>query len=88
MGKTFLKEKENIPSVDNETNTKNEKVLDNPLGQYVRTNKKALDFTNEYNKYIRWKKKVGKNNSLKIFCTENNINFKDMTAWIRINRPI
>lgn len=88
MRKIFLKEKEDIPSVDNETNTNNEKVLDNPLGQYVCTNKNALDFTNEYNRYTRWKKKVGKNNSLKIFCTENNINLKDMTAWIRINRPI
>ena len=43
---------------------------------------------NEYNRYTIWKKKVGKNNSIKIFCKENNINYKDMTAWLRINRPI
>ena len=88
MKRIFSKEKEGSQSVMNETNTNNEKVLDNPLGQYECKDKKTLDFTNEYNRYTRWKKKVGKNNSLKIFCTENNINYKDMTAWIRINRPI
>ena len=88
MKRIFSKEKGDLPSVMNETNTNNEKVLDNPLGQYERKDKKALDFTNEYDRYIRWKKKVGKNNSLKIFCTENNLNYKDMTAWLRINRPI
>lgn len=53
----FSKEKEDLPSVMNETNTNNEKVLDNPLGQYERKDKKSLDFTNEYDRYIRWKKK-------------------------------
>lgn len=84
----FSKEKEGLQSVMNETDTKNEKFLDNPLGQYECKDQNALDFTNEYNKYKRWKKKVGKNNSLKTFCIESNINYKDMSAWIRINRPI
>ena len=88
MRRIFSKEKEGSLSLMNETNTNNEKVSNNPLVQYERKDKKTLDFTNEYNKYIRWKKKVGKNNSLKTFCTENSLNYKDMTAWLRINRPI
>ena len=88
MKRIFSKEKEGPLSLMNETNTNNEKVSDNPLVQYERKDEKALDFTNEYNKYIRWKKKVGKNNSLKTFCTGNSLNYKDMAAWLRINRPI
>lgn len=87
MKRIFSKEKEGPQSVMNETNTNNEKVSDNPLVQYERKDKKALDFTKEYNKYIIWKKNVGKKNSLKTFCTENSLNYKDMTAWLRINRP-
>lgn len=88
MKKIFSKETPGPQFEMNETNTNNEKVSDNALVQYERKDNKGLDFTNEYNRYIKWKKRSGKNGSLKNFCIERNINYKDMIAWIRINRPM
>lgn len=68
----------------NEENT-NICNIENPLVQYESKNK--LDFSKEYSDFKTWKKNVGKNNSLKVFCTQYKINYKDMSAWLRVNKP-
>lgn len=51
------------------------------------TSKSELDFTEEYKAYCIWKKKEGKNATVKAFCTKNGISSKDMIAWLRVHNP-
>lgn len=51
------------------------------------SNKSALDFTDEYQQYCKWKKTAGKNSSVKTYCTSKGISSKDMIAWLRVNKP-
>ena len=61
--------------------------VDNLLVQYESKNNNTLDFSKEYNDYKKWKKTAGKNNNIKTYCSQYNINYKDMTAWLRIVKP-
>lgn len=61
--------------------------VENLLVQYESKNNNTLDFSKEYNDYKKWKKTAGKNNNLKTYCLQYNLNYKDMTAWLRIVKP-
>lgn len=48
----------------------------------------VLDFTVEYNNFLRWRTTCGEPYpSLKLFCDQNNIKYKDMVAWVKVNKP-
>lgn len=47
----------------------------------------TLDFTKEYERYCLWRKNAGKNNNIKAFCSEQKLSYKDMCAWLRVNKP-
>lgn len=63
-----------------------ETASNNPLVKYE-YKKSTLDFTEEYEKYINWKKIGGKSKNLKSFCSEYRVSYKDMSAWLRVNKP-
>ncbi|MGM9708772.1 MAG: hypothetical protein ACI3ZB_04055 [Prevotella sp.] len=66
---------------------KNEMILQTLSIQTETSHCVALDFTKEFREYCEWKKTAGKNGKLKIFCMANGISYKDMTAWLRVNKP-
>ena len=66
---------------------KNEMIRQNMSVQTECTHSVALDFTKEFREYCDWKKTAGKNGKLKNFCMNNGISYKDMRAWIIVNKP-
>lgn len=57
-----------------------------PLKQYI-TSSTPLDFSVQFKQFQSWKKKSKTNKSLKVFCQQHSIAYKDMTAWLRVNKP-
>lgn len=51
------------------------------------TYSETLDFSEEYKLYCKWKKTVGKNGNVKAFCISHGLTYKDMVAWLRVNKP-
>ena len=74
--------------VDTDTDVyKNDINLQNMSIQTEKSHSAALDFATEYLQYRQWKKSAGKKGKLKVFCTDNGISYRDMIAWLRVNKP-
>lgn len=48
-----------------------------------------LDLSKEYAMFLTWKKgrKKNKDSKLRTFCAQNDVNYNDMRAWLRVNHP-
>ena len=61
--------------------------ISNDIFSVIPKERVKLDFSEEYKEYCQWKKTRKSKKSIKDFCTEKNINAKDMIAWLRVNKP-
>ena len=74
--------------VDTDTDVnKNDINLQNMSIQTEKSHSAGLDFVTEYLQYRQWKKSAGEKGKLKVFCTDNGISYRDMIAWLRVNKP-
>lgn len=48
----------------------------------------VLDFSNEYQDFLKWKKQThSEHPSLKLYCDQHSIKYKDMVAWVKVHKP-
>lgn len=59
---------------------------DNTLMQYESDNNEKKDYSIEFRNYKEWKKTAGKNSSLKTYCVQFKIKYKEMVSWIKSNK--